>query len=91
MNGDEMPYKQRTRNMKEFYGFLLSQASDLKSAKIFYHKYQHEMNQELPIWGCFSLRSMCSHLSNALEGRITACRWLEFYGETKYGSEIYLS
>ena len=77
---------------KALYSFLRTQFNDLIEAKRFYYWWQNECDQQLPVFGMFSLRSMAYHISMVLEGyEEQTTEFLTMYIETKYGTEIYFT
>jgi hypothetical protein len=85
-------YNRRARKMVKmtpFCTWLKRQFHDFNSAVRWYVKFVHLDGQKTP-YGMFSMRSMCAHISNVLEGKEEESDCIcTNYTATKFGLDIY--
>lgn len=81
----------------DLYEYLKKECPDLEAAKLWIHKWFNEWQQVLP-WdteAMYTLRAMCGHLSNVLEGKdygapdAYGTNFNMAYFDTKYGAILY--
>ncbi len=77
-------------NDDELRVWLLTQFTDLATAKVFMWRYVNEMDQKLPDGSLISTRSLAAHVSSALEGvEVPGVADCTNYLATKYGPTLY--
>jgi hypothetical protein len=82
----------RKESPMELYDFLKTQFKTLDEAKLFINKWYNDWDQHLDIFGDYTIRAMCAHCSNVLEGKPFNDGFLMTnYITTNYGRELYNS